>query len=187
MVECESKFQEGTSQKSINFWCHVSDLFIKSRVPTLELHPRQSLELKWSTVQHFVSKFVGAFVSVCDLYESDTNEEDRIAKHQTTSPSIIKRQSPIFCFPMECCQVLQWRLTGKRIVHLLHRPTSNKILNCRGLVTIIVQGHKFRCYITTHSIVSTSCKQQAKKMVTIKTKLVHLDADLGKPLQPWQR
>ena len=27
--------RKGTSQKSFNFWCHVEDVFVKARVPTV--------------------------------------------------------------------------------------------------------------------------------------------------------
>ena len=71
----------GTGQKSSTFWERVENHFhehLEGEFTTRR--SSRSLATKWGTIQHDVSKFVGAYAAVKDLNPSGANEEDMVKK-----------------------------------------------------------------------------------------------------------
>ena len=66
--------------------------------------PQRSLESKWGIINHNVSKFMGAYATVCDLDESRTTEDDRIDKAKVIYQDSSKNNKPFIY--MECWRVL---------------------------------------------------------------------------------
>jgi len=63
-------------QKLATFWNKVQQHYNKNRTPTCVERPTKSLETKWGTIKHNVSKFVGCHGSIIALNKSKTFEED---------------------------------------------------------------------------------------------------------------
>ena len=100
-----------SGQKHDQFWARVAKVFEES-CPQGSLHrPQRSLESKWGIINHDVSKFAGAYTTMCDLDESGTTKEDCIEKAKVIYQDSSKNNKPFIY--MECWRVLRnapkWR------------------------------------------------------------------------------
>ena len=70
----------GTGQKSKTFWGSIADHFNSNKQQGKQDRTARTLETKWSSVKHDVSKFIGCYSQVEDLQESGTNKDDMLEK-----------------------------------------------------------------------------------------------------------
>ncbi|KAH9137315.1 hypothetical protein AeRB84_017916 [Aphanomyces euteiches] len=70
----------GTGQKSETFWARVRAHYSEHFCDGDKHRPQRSLQSKWLTIQHDVSKFVAAYAAI--INESDTNDDDLLQKAQ---------------------------------------------------------------------------------------------------------
>ncbi|DAZ95132.1 TPA: hypothetical protein N0F65_009841 [Lagenidium giganteum] len=78
-----SKDATGTNQSASFFWERVTAHFNASRSDGADQRPYRSLECKWHTIQHDVSKFWGYVATVRDLKVFGANVDDEIEHAMT--------------------------------------------------------------------------------------------------------
>ncbi|KAE8909942.1 hypothetical protein PF010_g12079 [Phytophthora fragariae] len=99
----------GTSQSSATFWEKLTRHFNEHQLAGCDIRPLRSLESKWSTIQHDVSKFCGCMATVQDLDRSGTNFDDDIDSalqlYQSTHTTKGAKDNKPFRF-LHCWRVL---------------------------------------------------------------------------------
>jgi hypothetical protein len=66
----------GNGQRNTAFWERITAHFNRVKARGSPLRPSRSLETKWGSIKHDVSKFCGAYKQVLDCRESGTSLED---------------------------------------------------------------------------------------------------------------
>jgi hypothetical protein len=112
----------GTSQAGTTFWGRVTAYYNANCPEGFDTRPLRSLETKWSTIQHEVSKFCGCVAKVQDLNRSGTNEEDDIstAKELYQNTHVTKGIRDFKPFKYLHC----WRVLSKEPKWQSHRSSS---------------------------------------------------------------